>query len=256
MGAPSGQLVLHPQSLRRLLRWLMPDITLAETAALQAVMDTNKAGHATRMDIYNTCDDIAAVLQMPRAWLVDELRTAIQRCTSAFGSSRRTAVRTFDAMDKDLDSCLRPNELMAYLKTLAGGLSANERRRIALFAYSLTIVRDARRVSQVDMMRALQLVQVRFISGRSWPPAIVDYNPTSPLRLTSRPLSASVPPSRHLTSRTSAVTPARLTYPTSATVPSTPAPWLHPLRGAPHRPPGLCLWIPHQRSCPAQSGQW
>jgi hypothetical protein len=30
-----GQLVLHPQSLRRLLRWLMPDITLAETAALQ-----------------------------------------------------------------------------------------------------------------------------------------------------------------------------------------------------------------------------
>ena len=31
---------------------------------LQAVMDTNKAGHATRMDIYNTCDDIAAVLQV------------------------------------------------------------------------------------------------------------------------------------------------------------------------------------------------
>ena len=31
----SGALVLHPQALRRLLRFLMPDLSLAECAALQ-----------------------------------------------------------------------------------------------------------------------------------------------------------------------------------------------------------------------------
>lgn len=37
----SGSLVLHPQALRRLLRFLMPDLALAECAALQV-------GHAMR----------------------------------------------------------------------------------------------------------------------------------------------------------------------------------------------------------------
>ncbi|KAK3242127.1 hypothetical protein CYMTET_48159 [Cymbomonas tetramitiformis] len=165
-----GGVWLHPSSLRRLLRWLMPDISLSEVAALQAIVDTNRQGHLGRMELYHAVDDMVAVLQMPRGWLQDELRTALHRVAAHIGHSRRTALRTFDQYDSDMDGALRPSELMAMLKNLGPLLTSTERRRIATYAWSLTVIRDSRRVTQMEMMRALQMVQIRITpNGTYWP---------------------------------------------------------------------------------------
>jgi hypothetical protein len=65
---------------------------------VQAVLDTNKGGHCTRLDIYNAVDDMAAVLQMPRTWIYDELKAALTRLSTTIMHSRRTAVRAFDSI--------------------------------------------------------------------------------------------------------------------------------------------------------------
>ena len=71
-------------------------------------------------------------------------------------------------MDADVDGALRPHEVMPFVKALSPMLPASERRRIAVYAYSFGVVADSRRVTQVDMMKALQLVHLRVLPGRTW----------------------------------------------------------------------------------------
>ena len=69
-------------------------------------MDTNRQGHATRVEVYAAVDDMTAVLQMPKSWIHDELRNGLHRMAAHIGHSRNTAVRSFDIIDTDLDGAL------------------------------------------------------------------------------------------------------------------------------------------------------
>jgi hypothetical protein len=103
---------------------------------------------------------------------------------SLCGISRRTAAATFDRLDADMDGALRPHEVMPFVKALSPMLPASERRRIAVYAYSFGVVADSRRVTQVDMMKALQLVHLRVLPGRIWC-AFVILAPSTLTRCTS-----------------------------------------------------------------------
>ena len=57
---------------------------------------------------------------------------------------------------------------MSFVKALSPLLPASERRKVAVYAYSFGVVADCRRVSQSDMMKALQFMHLRVLPGRSW----------------------------------------------------------------------------------------
>ena len=85
-------------------------------------MDTNKAGHATRMDVYNTCDDMAAVLQVLPG-LHAAIKPLLSHSTGEFDARPQfsAGAREFDfPVDFSRRSCVRvelyhQNEVMLYI---------------------------------------------------------------------------------------------------------------------------------------------